>query len=813
MHSALGFVLVVAALAALLAPVSSYDEWLHVINQPKNVSAVEQQRQLATQLLQLFSISGGVAEKDGTGAPPSQAPNGSFKPSNPYWLLVNGTRQEIVKNDNSSSIRTRKRLEQTVSKEVYTAQPSSNAIPSPVYHSPTSAVAFDVPTHSESPETSTEQTYVYVSSPQTVVKVKSNDTSNNVGPSTLHTERFTIEDVPRWDSSWYPLKREEVLRKMEEARVKHESRKRANSKVPNIRVIQPVPVSPVLFEDEATHFSSRPRIQEVQESRNSYRGQHRPFNDVPVPFSEPIPHRKFSMPEVMQEPYPDPEPFRPRRYKKIFSLNGAPVYTASSSVVVPVRVRPTNQLLGQHQKHASGQELLKDDSRRLQKEYGRNLTSFGAPRKPLVTFTRVTPPLQQAKPVVRFVRHREHSALNFPPAIPSSDEVHLPMFAITPRSGGDESVDDTSSASEEEQHSWIPGDVTKPTAIRYARSVKSVARRDTIAVNSSNPLDDSETIKPSAMWRGLAEPNFYQKPNQTSTIESPRSSQRRIDFAAASVSPFDATPIGNEFRVSTVYGRKTHQKPALPSTLDKADGLSGRRHDDDLFRDSRTPWSGKPFGEEKGDDYLLPKREKDNYRPDSSTRFPPNGPKQHGTIDKFDPEFDRPRYLTPPPLFPDNYKSKPKNEYGPERPFFNRYHEEKPNHLLPHGPPDKRPNSINDKLEEIPERFDDLGAWKYMSRPGFPPYRYPGPYGGSLGGPFGGSFGGPGAEVGIGTIIPVKKHKFNGLFGKGGITGGGIFGGLHHQGWYCPCSFYPPAGRFVTAGFPGFWSGPPGIGR
>ncbi|EEC01422.1 hypothetical protein IscW_ISCW001731 [Ixodes scapularis] len=116
--------------------------------------------------------------------------------------------------------------------------------------------------------------------------------------------------------------------------------------------------------------------------------------------------------------------------------------------------------------------------------------------------------------------------------------------------------------------------------------------------------------------------------------------------------------------------------------------------------------------------------------------------------------------------------------------------------------------------EDDPSRFDEFAAWKQLTRPpiaggfpasfmpmgfGYPPFRGP---------QFGGG-GGGGIGQGIGTILPVKKPKFKLLLGKGTFRSPlSLFGG-GQQGWYCPCNYYPPAGRFVTTGFPGFWGGVP----
>ncbi|CAN7993968.1 unnamed protein product [Ixodes hexagonus] len=276
---------------------------------------------------------------------------------------------------------------------------------------------------------------------------------------------------------------------------------------------------------------------------------------------------------------------------------------------------------------------------------------------------------------------------------------------------------------------------------------------------------------------------------------------------------------------------------------------------------------------DRKEDYLLPARGQDNdpRRPpvDSSppvdTKFDPKFEA------KFDPEFERSRFLKPPPLFPERIPQRPRppdddvyprvrngpphstdhnlfdkpfpeRGYLPDRGFpLNKdfppdngsppergfqpgragYSPDKdyprqdfsPGRRPPHGEAGRAQGPlIND--EDDPSRFDEFAAWKQLGRPpitggypgafgqmgfGYPPFRGP---------QFGGGVGG-GLGQGIGTIIPMKKPKFKLLFGKGTLRSPlSLFGGSQ-QGWYCPCNYYPPAGRFVTTGFPGFWGGLP----
>lgn len=260
------------------------------------------------------------------------------------------------------------------------------------------------------------------------------------------------------------------------------------------------------------------------------------------------------------------------------------------------------------------------------------------------------------------------------------------------------------------------------------------------------------------------------------------------------------------------------------------------------------------------EDYQSPGRNQD-FRHDGRLRGPPYESGRLPPDDiKYDPEFERSRYLKPPPLFPDqdrppyrprnyadnghrNEDDRSRNHRDDFSTFPPRYTDGAVGGGLGRGdgrntpdgrfPPrggysrepddsrlGNRPRFQNaaggPPRDPDPSRFDDYEAWRQLTRPpipiggqqpfgpmgfGYPPFRGP-----SFGG--GSSFMGQG----IGTILPVKKPRFKLLFSRGGFRNSGgtgsMFGG--QQGWYCPCNYYPPAGRFVTSGYPGFWGGLPG---
>ncbi|CAN7992184.1 unnamed protein product, partial [Ixodes pacificus] len=340
----------------------------------------------------------------------------------------------------------------------------------------------------------------------------------------------------------------------------------------------------------------------------------------------------------------------------------------------------------------------------------------------------------------------------------------------------------------------------------------------------------------------------------------------------SSISPFDTAPIGSTKRVMTIYGKTTNQKPAQPTRsaqsiqdLSEVDrGATAKRRSDESDSSKlkyKTNLSDKYSEQDlhppdrKGD-YLLPARTQD-FRVDNGAKRPPvdNSPPVDTKFDprfeaKFDPEFERSRFLKPPPLFPerprlpsdDAYprtreghalspdhhhfgKSFPERGYLPERGFsVNKEYAPERGYPPERGFPPEREFSQDrgfplDKSyppgRDDPSRFDEFAAWKQLTRPpiagGFPAsfmpmgFGYPPPFRGPQ---FGGG-GGGGLGQGIGTILPVKKPKFKLLLGKGTFRSPlSLFGG-GQQGWYCPCNYYPPAGRFVTTGFPGFWGGVP----
>ncbi|XP_070385766.1 uncharacterized protein [Dermacentor albipictus] len=423
---------------------------------------------------------------------------------------------------------------------------------------------------------------------------------------------------------------------------------------------------------------------------------------------------------------------------------------------------------------------------------------------------------------------------------------------------------------------WAP---FKKTLVKRDVSSKTETKTDAKTQNASAPLsallDDTNTIKPGKKWRGILKPRYYETVNFTvpqllpGVIFTPDIRGTPI----SSISPFDEAPIGSVHRVVTIYGKKTNHKPLSPVAVVVAEGsqpsstvmqqtsIVKRRHDEPdtpkpkYLHSLSDKYGERPPPPDRKDDYLLHKGPK-GFRGEG--RRPPLGGGRHPPPlePKFDPEFERSRFLKPPPLFPERDRpphhgrhpddhprhrdGPPYGGYGHRHPdkghYTNGEHPDRPGKRLPpyHDVPDRSeglpPREDGEYEEDLdPSRFDDYEAWRHLTRPplpagGFPPPFMPGygayppfrgppfqgggpPFQGG-GPPFQGGgppfLGGPG----IGTILPGKKmEKFKYLL-KGGFRGAGglrpsFFGAP--QGWYCPCNYYPPAGRFVTQGYPGFW--------
>ncbi|KAH9361147.1 hypothetical protein HPB48_003009 [Haemaphysalis longicornis] len=197
------------------------------------------------------------------------------------------------------------------------------------------------------------------------------------------------------------------------------------------------------------------------------------------------------------------------------------------------------------------------------------------------------------------------------------------------------------------------------------------------AAGLSMLLDDTNTIKPGKKWRGLLKPRHYETLNFTLPKLLPD-----VIFTTdlrgtpiSSISPFDETPIGSVNRVVTIYGKKTEHTPHTPSApvavvvaegsqpppilMQQQTSLVKRRNDEpDTPKPKYIHTLSDKFGErqlapDRKDDYLLHKRPK-GYRPDGEGRRPPlgTGRLQSPLEPKYDPEFERSRFLKPPPLFP-----------------------------------------------------------------------------------------------------------------------------------------------------------------
>ncbi|KAK8768463.1 hypothetical protein V5799_015070 [Amblyomma americanum] len=410
------------------------------------------------------------------------------------------------------------------------------------------------------------------------------------------------------------------------------------------------------------------------------------------------------------------------------------------------------------------------------------------------------------------------------------------------------------------QSQWIP---LKKSFVKRDVSLKNdaIAKAPNVTAALSALLDDTNTIKPGKKWRGILKPRYYETLNFTvpkllpEVIFTPDLRGTPI----SSISPFDESNIGSVHRVVTIYGKNTNHKPLAPVTVVVAEGsqpastvmqqtsLVKRRHDEpDPPKPKYIHSLSDKFGErppppDRKDDYLLHKRAK-GFRGDGEAGRPPLGGGRHQSPlePKFDPEFERSRFLKPPPLFPERDRPAHHGRHPPDDhprhrdgPPFTVYGHRHPDKHYGNGEPPYRPgkrpyHDVPDRSEGLPpredgdfeedldpSRFDDYEAWRHLTRPplpasgfqppfmpgfgGYPPFRGP-PFPGG-GPPFMGS-------PGIGTILPGKKmEKFKYLL-KGGFRG---TGGLRPsffaapQGWYCPCNYYPPAGRFITHGYPSFW--------